>query len=59
MTGFDRWRVWNRGADGARALADLPDEGWRHFVCIEPVGGDRPSVLGPGACFRGSLTVRC
>ncbi len=58
MTGFDQWMVWNPGADGARALADLPDEAWRHFICIEPVRVDQPVELAPGESFSGSLAVR-
>ena len=28
--------VWNAGAVRARAIADLGDEDWRHYICIEP-----------------------
>lgn len=27
--------VWNPGAEGARAFADMPADSWRHFVCLE------------------------
>ncbi len=27
--------VWNPWAEGAAKLADLPDDGWKHFVCVE------------------------
>jgi glucose-6-phosphate 1-epimerase len=33
--------VWNPAVERARALADLGDDEWRQFVCVEPsnVGG--------------------
>lgn len=34
--GFSEWVVWNPGQDDARALADLADEEYLRFVCIEP-----------------------
>jgi glucose-6-phosphate 1-epimerase len=27
--------VWNPGASGAAAMADMPDAAWREFVCVE------------------------
>lgn len=27
--------VWNPGASGAQAMADMPDEGYRSFLCVE------------------------
>ena len=56
--GFNEWMVWNPGAGGAQALADLPDEDWRKFVCIEPVCVTRPVVLAPGAVFEGWLQAQ-
>lgn len=53
--GFNEWMVWNPGASGAAALADLPDGDWRRFVCIEPVCVSRPVVMAPGALFEGWL----
>ncbi len=41
--------VWNPGADGARAMADLPDAGWQAFVCVEVANaGDDAVTLAPG-----------
>jgi glucose-6-phosphate 1-epimerase len=57
MTGFDQWVVWNPGVIGAQAIKDLPDQDWKHFVCIEPVRLSRPSVLQPGEVFDGSLEM--
>ena len=27
--------VWNPGSEGARNIADMPDDGWKEFFCIE------------------------
>ena len=27
--------VWNPGREGARHMADVPDDGWQDFICIE------------------------
>ena len=40
--------VWNPWRDLSRRLADLPDEGYRHFVCIESAAVERPVCLSPG-----------
>lgn len=55
MTGFDQWMVWNPGADEAKRMIDLPDDGWQRFVCIEPVRVNRPCCLQPGERFTGTL----
>lgn len=57
MTGFDQWMVWNPGTDGAKQMADLPDDDWRRFVCIEPVVVNRPVKLNPSEVFVGTLSV--
>lgn len=56
-TGFDQWMVWNPGREGAAGLKDLPDEDWRHFVCIEPVRVKRPVTLAAGEKFEGTFSV--
>ncbi|MBV8046227.1 MAG: D-hexose-6-phosphate mutarotase [Paludibacterium sp.] len=38
--GSDSLVLWNPGADKARALKDLPDEGWRDFFCIEAANAE-------------------
>lgn len=57
MTGFDQWMVWNPGIDGARQMADLPDDDWRRFVCVEPVVVSRPVAMRPEEAFLGTLSV--
>lgn len=41
--------VWNPWAEGAAALADLGDQDWQHFVCVEAGNvGDDAVDLAPG-----------
>jgi glucose-6-phosphate 1-epimerase len=51
--GFEDAVVWNPGADGARALADLPPEGYLHFCCLEAAQIARPVHLAPGGQWQG------
>lgn len=42
--------VWNPWLEKAAALADLPDEGYRKFCCIEAaIANDRAEIVMPGA----------
>lgn len=45
--------VWNPGAALSAKLADLPDEGWRHMLCVEAARIDDPVPLAPGAAWQG------
>lgn len=56
-SGFEQWMVWTPGRTGGDALPDLPEGGWRQFVCIEPVCVTRPVTLQPSAVFTGTLDV--
>ncbi|WP_193214200.1 D-hexose-6-phosphate mutarotase [Luteolibacter marinus] len=52
--------VWNPWVAKAAALGDLPDDGFRHFVCIEAaIANDLAVVLGPkkSAVLRTTLRV--
>ena len=54
--GFTEWVVWNPGAEGAAATADLDDSDYRRFVCIEPARVDK-QVLAAGAEWTGLHTI--
>jgi glucose-6-phosphate 1-epimerase len=51
--------VWNPGPALSAQLADLPDDGWRHMLCVEAARIDEPVLLAPGASWQGwqQLTV--
>jgi glucose-6-phosphate 1-epimerase len=45
--------VWNPGPSGARAMADVPDDAWSQFFCVEASNaGDDSITLAPGAHHR-------
>ncbi len=54
--GFSEWVVWNPGAQGAAAAADMDDGDYRRFVCIEPARVDK-QVLPAGAEWTGLHTI--
>jgi glucose-6-phosphate 1-epimerase len=42
--------VWNPGAEGAAAMADVPDAAWHDFLCVEAANaGPDVVMLAPGA----------
>lgn len=42
--------VWNPAAERARNIADIPEGGWRCFVCAETANAaDAAVIIGPGA----------
>jgi glucose-6-phosphate 1-epimerase len=51
--------VWNPGPDLSVKLQDLPDDGWRHMLCVEAARIDEAVRLEPGAHWQGwqQLTV--
>ena len=56
QSGFTDAVVWNPGAADTAALADMEDEEYRRFVCIEPALL-APQVLEPGGAWRGEHRV--
>lgn len=52
--GFADTVVWNPGPERARALADMPDEDWKHMLCVEAACAACPVTLAPGAVWKGS-----
>jgi glucose-6-phosphate 1-epimerase len=57
QTGFRDAVVWNPGAADAAAIADMEDEDYRRFVCIEPAAIEPQVVLEAGRTWRGTHTV--
>jgi len=45
--------VWNPGPQLSSKLDDLPDDGWRHMLCVEAARIDEPVLLAPGAQWQG------
>lgn len=46
--GFEDVVVWNPGPANAAALADLPDDDWQRFLCVEAAAIGTPVSLAPG-----------
>ena len=51
--------VWNPGPALSAQLVDLPDDGWRHMLCVEAARIDEPVLLASGGSWQGwqQLTV--
>ena len=50
--------VWNPGEAGTAAIADLPDDGWRTFVCLEAANAGEDAIeLEPGQRHRLSHVI--
>eukprot|EP00171_Calliarthron_tuberculosum_P001187 IDg1187t1 len=49
--------VWNPFTKKAAALADLPDDGWKNFICIEPARVMEPAQVLPEECWSASLIL--
>jgi len=50
--------VWNVWGPKARAMADLGDDDWRRYVCVEPGRVSAPERLGPGERWTLGQTLR-
>lgn len=50
--------VWNPGAEGASAIADLPDSDHDRFICVEAALIGEPQLLAPGAHWQGTQCLR-
>ncbi|MFE2870599.1 D-hexose-6-phosphate mutarotase [Embleya sp. NPDC059259] len=50
--------VWNPGAELTRTMADVPDDGWREFVCVETARVCKPLAADPHAPTRLTATLR-
>ena len=58
QAGFTDVVVWNPGAFDAAALADLGDQEYCHFICMEPALIE-PDVLAAGAEWRARQRISC
>ncbi|MDM0045422.1 D-hexose-6-phosphate mutarotase [Variovorax dokdonensis] len=45
--------VWNPGVDLSARLADMPDDGFRHMLCVEAARIDEPVMLTGGGQWTG------
>lgn len=54
---FEDLVVWNPGPQQAAKLDDLPDDGWRHMLCIEAAQIGSPVRLTPGSEWAGLQTL--
>lgn len=55
--GFADAVVWNPGAAKARALPDLPDDGWLDYLCVEAAPIGTPVTVEPGDTWTGRQTL--
>jgi len=51
---FGQTVVWNPGAELSARLADMPDDGYRHMLCVEAAEIDTPVRLMPGETWSGA-----
>lgn len=49
--------AWNPGPQLSKSMADLTDEGYREFVCVETARINRPMISAPDAPARLSTTI--
>ncbi len=45
--------VWNPAQDLCKRLADMPEDGWRHMLCVEAAQVYTPITLPAGGCWTG------
>lgn len=50
--------VWNPGPALSARLNDMPDDGWRHMLCVEAACIDAPQLLQPGARWQAWQSLR-
>lgn len=56
--GFQDTVVWNPGQSDAKRMSDLPDDGFKQMICIEPARVDEPISLEPGQVWKGRHVIR-
>lgn len=58
QTGFSDVVVWNPGGAANASPADLPKDGFRHFLCVEAAQIGQPVVLKPEEIWHGTQTLK-
>lgn len=53
QVGFTDVVVWNPWLDVSKSIADLEDDAYKHFVCIESAGIEKPLTLAAGSQWSG------
>ena len=56
-TGFADTVIWNPGAAGGAAMADLEPDGYARMVCVEAAAARAPVTVGPGGQWSGTQTL--
>ena len=57
-SGFNDLVVWNPGGFGANSPPDLPQDGYKHFLCVEAARIGKPVVLESAQQWSGTQTIR-
>ena len=55
--GFLDTVVWNPWEEGAKGMPDMPNQDFRHMLCIEAATIAKPIELAPGATWVGQQTL--
>jgi glucose-6-phosphate 1-epimerase len=55
--GFEDLVVWNPGPERCAAIADLPDDAWLQFLCVEAAQIGNPVPLAPGEEWAAMQTL--
>ncbi len=55
--GFPDVVIWNPWVDKAVAMKDLPDDGWRHFLCVEAAAVGQAIEVPAGEEWYGRQTL--
>jgi glucose-6-phosphate 1-epimerase len=50
--------LWNPHIQKAAALADMPNDDWKNFVCVEPARVKEKARVQPGARWNASLVLK-
>ncbi|CEM01173.1 unnamed protein product [Vitrella brassicaformis CCMP3155] len=52
------WVVWNLWKEKALQMADMDDDGYSKYVCVEPTRYSQPAVIEAGGEFRCRQTIQ-